>query len=121
MFIIKQRDKRTGTIYVYESKSYWDKEKQQPRSNRTLIGKIDGETGEIIPTGGRGKKRAEKKKPVSGGAAQCDEQKRQLKEKSLLINQLAGRNKELEEELASVIKEIRSISDRYEGRRLSRP
>ena len=121
MFIIKQRDKRTGIIYVYESKSYWDKEKRQPRSNRTLIGKLDEETGEIVPTDGRGKKRTGKKKPVSGGAALCDEQKRQLKEKSLLISQLEGRNKELEEELVSVIKEIRSISDKYGERRQPRP
>ena len=51
--IIKRLDKQTGVIYVYESESYWDKEKKQPRSKRKLIGKIDGQTGEIVPTGGR--------------------------------------------------------------------
>ena len=51
--IIKQLNKQTGVTYVYESESYWDKEKKQPRSKRRLIGKIDAETGEIIPTGGR--------------------------------------------------------------------
>ncbi len=50
--IIKQFNKQTGITYVYESESYWDKEKKQPRSKRRLIGKIDAETGEIIPTGG---------------------------------------------------------------------
>ena len=56
--IIKRLNKQTGITYVYESESYWDKEKKQPRSRRKLIGKIDGETGEIVPTGGkrRGKK-----------------------------------------------------------------
>ncbi len=53
--IIKTLNKKTGVTYVYESESYWDKEKKQPRSRRKLIGKIDGETGEIVPTGGRGK------------------------------------------------------------------
>ncbi|MCR5451901.1 MAG: hypothetical protein K6F00_04665 [Lachnospiraceae bacterium] len=53
MGIIKQHDKRTGITYVYESKSYWDKEKQMSRAKRTLIGKLDPETGEIIPTDGR--------------------------------------------------------------------
>ena len=60
MSIIKHFDKRSGITYVYESTSYWDKEKQQPRSHRTLIGKIDKETGEMIPTDGRGKKRMAK-------------------------------------------------------------
>lgn len=57
MTIINHFDKRSGITYVYESTSYWDKEKQQPRSRRTLIGKIDKDTGEMIPTDGRGKKR----------------------------------------------------------------
>ena len=42
--------------YVYDSISYWDKEKKQPRSKRKLIGKIDPETGEIVPTSPRKKK-----------------------------------------------------------------
>ena len=58
MSIIKQYHKDTGITYVYESESYWDKEKKQPRSRRKLIGKLDDETGEIIPTG---KKNAPKK------------------------------------------------------------
>ena len=47
--IIKKLNKKTGVTYVYESESYWDKEKKQPRSRRKLIGKIDEETGEIVP------------------------------------------------------------------------
>ena len=53
--IIKKLNKQTGITYVYESESYWDKEKKQPRSKRRLIGKIDEETGDIVPTGTRGK------------------------------------------------------------------
>ena len=30
MATIKQRDKRSGITYVYESTSYWDREKKQP-------------------------------------------------------------------------------------------
>jgi transposase len=43
-------NKRTGVTYVYESNSYWDKEKQQPRNKRTCIGKLDPETGAFIPS-----------------------------------------------------------------------
>lgn len=56
MAIIKKYNKKSGTTYVYDSVSYWDKEKQQPRSKRKLIGKLDPVTGEIVPTGGRGRK-----------------------------------------------------------------
>jgi transposase len=37
---VKHLDKETGVIYVYESVSLWDKEKQQPRSKQVCIGKI---------------------------------------------------------------------------------
>ena len=47
---VKVTNKKSGITYVYESESYWDKEKKQPRNKRKLIGKIDPETGEIIPT-----------------------------------------------------------------------
>lgn len=48
--IIKQLNKKNGVTYVYESHSYRDSETKQPRSTRRLIGKIDEETGEIVPT-----------------------------------------------------------------------
>ena len=50
MAIIKQRNAKTGVTYVYESHSYRDKETKQPRAKRKLIGRIDEETGEIVPT-----------------------------------------------------------------------
>jgi hypothetical protein len=43
-------NKKTGVVYVYESVSYWDKEKQQARSKQVCIGKIDPVTGELIPS-----------------------------------------------------------------------
>ena len=60
MATVKQLDKRSGITYVYESVSYWDKEKKQPRSKRTLIGRLDPATGAIVPTDGRGKRRTQK-------------------------------------------------------------
>jgi hypothetical protein len=56
MAIIFQLDKRSGITYAYESHSYWDKEKKTSRAKRTLIGRVDPETGEISPTDGRGRK-----------------------------------------------------------------
>ena len=56
MAIIHQHDKRSGITYAYESRSYWDKEKKMTRAKRTLIGRVDPVTGEIVPTDGRCKK-----------------------------------------------------------------
>jgi hypothetical protein len=53
MAIIYQHDKRSGITYAYESLSYWDKEKKQSRAKRTLVGRLDTDSGEIIPTDGR--------------------------------------------------------------------
>ena len=47
--IVYQKNSKTGTVYAYESESYWDKEKKQPRSRRRYLGKLDPETNEIIP------------------------------------------------------------------------
>ena len=56
MAIIKQHDKRSGITYVYESTSYWDKEKGMSRAKRKLIGRLNPETGEVVPTDGRNRK-----------------------------------------------------------------
>ena len=52
MAIVHQHDKRSGITYAYESISHWDKEKKQSRAKRTLIGRVDDITGEIVPTRG---------------------------------------------------------------------
>lgn len=61
MAIIYQHDKRSNITYAYESHSYWDKEKKISRARRTLIGRVDPETGEIVPTDGRCRKDKVKK------------------------------------------------------------
>lgn len=48
--IVYQTNKKTGIIYAYESKSYWDKDKQQSRAKRICIGRLDPETKAIVPT-----------------------------------------------------------------------
>ena len=119
MSLVRNTDKRTGVTYVYESESYWDKEKQQPRSRRKLIGKIDAETGEIVATGKRGRK---KKVPdnyadllqyddASGIAPADTEEKylRQLKEKDLRISELEARVRKLEKERADAADRLKLV------------
>ena len=64
MAIIKQYDKRSGITYAYESHSYWDPEKKMTRARRKLIGRVDPETGEIIPTDGRNRKKEPQKETM---------------------------------------------------------
>ena len=47
---VEQVNKKNGITYVYESHSYWDKQKKQSRSKRVCIGKIDPDTGAFIPS-----------------------------------------------------------------------
>ncbi len=63
MGIVKQYDKRSGITYVYESKAYWDKATHNSKATRKLIGRLDPETGDIIPTDGRNKKVVEPQEP----------------------------------------------------------
>lgn len=98
MAIIKQFDKRTGITYVYDSKSFYDKEKKCSRAKRTLIGKIDPDTGEIIPTDGRNKGAKAKSETVSPN---MDKDKR--------IQELEDVNRQLKLQLSALKKEIDRI------------
>lgn len=64
--IIYQKDKRSGLTYAYRSESWWDKEKKQSRSKRTLIGRVNPRTGAIEETDGRGRKTAGERKRKQG-------------------------------------------------------
>ncbi len=43
-------NKSTGVTYVYESVSFWDKEKQQSRNKRVCVGRIDPTSGKLVPS-----------------------------------------------------------------------
>ena len=106
MSIVKLKDKRTGTTYVYESESYWDKEKQQPRSKRKLIGKIDKETGDIIPTGKRGRpKNAEEQAEPGAEAPQMMEPGTEA------IQKLEGMIEEQKHEILSLRTELDGLKN----------
>ena len=102
MAIIKQFDKRSGITYVYDSKSYYDKVKKCSRAKRTLIGRLDPETGEIIPTDGRNK--GAKSRPAEP-SPDIDMAKR--------IQQLEDENRQLKLQINALKKEI----ERFKGSR----
>jgi transposase len=48
--VVYQKNKKSGVVYAYEDRPYWDSTIKQSRSKRTCIGKLDPDSGEIIPT-----------------------------------------------------------------------
>ena len=93
MAIIYQHDKRSDITYAYESKSFYDKEKKCSRAKRTLIGRVDPETGEIIPTDGRNKRTKATSQPASI-------------DKDKLIERLQDENRQLKLQVSALEKEI---------------
>jgi len=42
--------KPNGAAYLYAVESYWDKDKKQARNKQVCLGRLDEETGEVIPS-----------------------------------------------------------------------
>lgn len=110
MSIVKIKNKKTGITYAFESVSYWDKEKKQPRNRRTLIGKVDPETGEIVPT----------RKRSTGGSEKDSSQEelaqalRRCKEQEIAISQLNNEISRLRKTCESLLNDIRALVRTYE-------
>ena len=100
--IVHQYDKRSGITYAYESTSYYDKEKKQPRAKRKLIGRVDPITGKIVPTNGR--KSTAKTDSVPAGSS--------MKEKYNLLKQQCADKDEKISELNNVILSLRKENKR---------
>lgn len=106
MAIIKQFDKRSGITYVYESKSYYDKERKCSRAKRTLIGKLDPESGEIIPTDGRNK-----------GAKSATRSIIPNVNKDRHIQELEEENRQLRLQVSAMRKELERMKELYSKKR----
>ncbi len=111
--IVKCTNKKTGITYVYESESYWDKEKKQPRNRRKLVGKIDPETGEVVPTGGRGKREKAPKAPAGAEAWEaCRKLEGQLAEKEREIQRLLLEKRQAEKDCAALRDGLKALLEK---------
>lgn len=113
MAIIKQYHKDTDTTYVYESISYWDADKRQSRSKRKLLGKLDPETGETIPTGKRGRKKKTPADNQLSSSPKVIEDTSRIKELSLALSEketcianLKKENSELKSSVLALAKQL---------------
>lgn len=98
--IVYQTDKRSGITYAYENQSFWDPELKRSKSKRKLIGRVDPETNEIIPTDGRCKKRSPSYVP-NNEEYQMPKTVKELKEE---VIRLLKENAELKRQLADIKK-----------------
>ena len=114
MAIVKSKNKQTGITYVYESESYWDPDKMQPRNHRKLIGKLD-EEGNIVPTGSRGRK---KKEESTGNTVSEPEdllsyyrdKSRELETRNALLEE---ENRRLKKEKKELLYDLESVFNKY--------
>ena len=115
MSIVKIKNKKTGITYVYESESYWDKEKKQPRNHRKLIGKLDDD-GNIVPTGNRGRKRKESNEPDKSMAdTQMDVLEENLRDYRNRTRELETQNTLLREKIVKLEKEKKELLKELAG------
>ncbi|MHB9057107.1 MAG: hypothetical protein ACYC2P_13335 [Paludibacteraceae bacterium] len=115
MSIVNHKNKRTGVTYIYESESYWDKEKKQPRSKRTLIGKLDEATGEVIPTGKSGRKKIAPMKSdvITEASTPITDQIKLLIEKNEIIRALKTENATLKKEKQEILKSLEMLYQKW--------
>lgn len=123
------RDPRTGTVYVYSSESYWDKEAKKKRERRKLIGKMD-ENGNMIPTNGkpgRPKKQREETPAEQQGENVLQQELQQIREsyerrlqaQAERIAGLESRLRAMEREEKATIDALEKILSRKEAFRNS--
>lgn len=89
MGIIYWTNKQTGIKYAYKNEAYWDKDKKQSRARRILLGKVDTDTGEIIPTRSYTKKETSKTvQSIKPGPLPIKEVKRRFYGATYLFDQI---------------------------------
>lgn len=97
MSIVRYTNKKTGTVTLYESTSHYDPETKQSRPIRKYLGKLDPETGELIPS----KKRKKKEEQPPSGSSDL-KLRNALQEKTRDCMEKEIRIRELEEELVKL-------------------
>lgn len=70
MAIVKYKN-QSGITYAYESISEWDPVRKQSRPKRRYLGRVDEETGEIIPTEGRRGRPRKNPMPAESSASEA--------------------------------------------------
>ena len=115
MSIVKYKNPKTGAVYAYELTKRWDPETQRNEPVRTHLGRVNPDTGEIIPADGkRGRKprksteNGEKATPSPG---QYENAVQSLEQMQKMLNEQQVRISQLETENAAMKAALQSIAD----------
>ena len=116
MSIVKSYSKANDTTYVYEQDMKWNPVTKRPEGTRKLIGKIDPVTGEIIPTGKKGRKKKEKTESIPVSSASDLEKKNQQLQAQVdtlreQVTSLYAENSTLKRENSLLTKKLDQIRD----------
>ena len=104
MSIVRYTNKKTGTVTLYESTSYYDPVKKQSRPKRKYLGIEDPVTKELIPSSGkRGRKKGDT------GAVAKERKDRQEEKQLLLIEELKRESSEKEKRIKELEAENRTL------------
>ena len=113
MGTVLQHDKRSGITYAYHSEAYWNQEKKQARSKRTLIGRLDPQTGDIVPTDGRMRKNRQAQETLKPGPVPASEAARKFYGATYLLDAIGeklGITEDLKRCFPETYKQILSIA-----------
>lgn len=116
MAILKYAN-QSGVVYAYESISEWDPVKKQSRSKRKCLGRVDPDTGEIIPTSGRrgrppkeAKKEGHPSHPEENPLAPAlEKQKAECEELREQNKKLLTENKKLKSAISKIKKDLADL------------
>ena len=117
--IVYQTDRRSGSTYAYRSEPTRDPKTGRPSQRRTYLGRVDPETGEIVPKAAPGRRNRSRLGEAPKGAAEGagpavaataslrDENERLRAE----VSRLASRVAELEGAISRLMAGAASIAD----------
>lgn len=112
MSIVRYTNKKTGVVTLYESTSHYDPVTKQSRPIRKYLGKLDPETGELIPSTKRKKKEtttAQASPADLGLQAALEEKTRECKDMERRISELEDQIKKLRAAMSRISIASRSI------------
>ena len=116
MSIVKYKNPKTGAVYAYELTKRWNPETQRNEPVRTHLGRVNPDTGEIIPAvGKRGRK--PRKSTESGEKAtpsprQYENEVQSLEQMQKMLYEQQVRIGQLETEIAALKAVLQNIVDK---------
>ena len=131
---VRCRNPQNGVVYVYTYESFYDPVQEKYRQKRRCIGKVDEETGEVVPTasrgGGRkntlkteaaegeeiGKAKREEQERIASYLRQIQELKEQVQTLEVELSQAREEIKREKDEKENLVKAVRAALESYEKR-----